>query len=173
MGTWVNVLKSHLHLVIPVSYLCHTNLCPDLSQKRAHTHTTHTHTHSHTHTHTHTHSHIPAGCFKWKQMKSELFMLVCLHVKRSTEAWPPVKQNPRTSPWAAALLFLFSLQRRVREGRSPALPHTHYFRQQHKRAAHSASAHSLHPQHLIHWHPRLRCFCVMSIQAMFSAETHK
>ncbi len=45
MGTWVNVLKSHLHLVIPVSYLCHyTNLCPDLSQKRTHTHT-HTHTH--------------------------------------------------------------------------------------------------------------------------------
>ncbi len=50
-GTWVNVLKSHLHLVIPVSYLCHyTNLCPDLSQKRAQTHT-HTHTHT-THTHT-------------------------------------------------------------------------------------------------------------------------
>ncbi len=41
---FISVLKSHLHLVIPVSYLCHyTNLCPDLSQKRAHTHT-HTHT---------------------------------------------------------------------------------------------------------------------------------
>ncbi len=65
MGTWVNVLKSHLHLVIPVSYLCHyTNLCPDLSQKRAHTHThtqtltlTYTHSLSHTHTHRHSHSH--------------------------------------------------------------------------------------------------------------------
>ncbi len=56
MGTWVNVLKSHLHLVIPVSYLCHyTNLCPDLSQKRAHTHT-HTHTEIHTDTDTHTHT---------------------------------------------------------------------------------------------------------------------
>ncbi len=61
MGTWVNVLKSHLHLVIPVSYLCHyTNLCPDLSQTHTHTHThihTHTHKQPHTHTHIHTHSH--------------------------------------------------------------------------------------------------------------------
>ncbi len=79
----INVLKSHLHLVIPVSYLCHyTNLCPDLSQKRAHTHTqTHTHTthtphtqhthtkktHTHTHTtHTHTHTHTHVGfCGLW------------------------------------------------------------------------------------------------------------
>ncbi len=57
MGTWVNVLKSHLHLVIPVSYLCHyTNLCPDLSQKRAHTNSL-----SHTHTHTHVWSAILVG----------------------------------------------------------------------------------------------------------------
>ncbi len=40
MGTWGNVLISHLLLVIPMSYLCHyTNWCPYLSQKWAHTHT--------------------------------------------------------------------------------------------------------------------------------------
>ncbi len=71
VGTWGNVLKSHLLLEIPVIYPCHyTNVCPHLSQKcacthththlHAHTHTdTHTpsHTHSHTHTHTHTRAH--------------------------------------------------------------------------------------------------------------------
>ncbi len=31
----------------------------------------------------------------------------------------------------------------------------------------------LHPQHLIHWHPHLRCFCVTRIQAMFSAQTQR
>jgi len=39
---WGHVLISHLHLVIPMSCLCHyTNVCPDLSEKcvRAHTHT--------------------------------------------------------------------------------------------------------------------------------------
>ncbi len=40
MGTWGNVLISHLLLVIPMSYPCHyTNLCPHLSQKHAHIHT--------------------------------------------------------------------------------------------------------------------------------------
>ncbi len=44
MGTWGKVLISHLLLVIPMSYTCHyTNLCPRMSQKRAHTHK-HTHT---------------------------------------------------------------------------------------------------------------------------------
>ncbi len=33
MGTWGNVLKSHLHLVIPMLYPCHyTHLCPHLTQ---------------------------------------------------------------------------------------------------------------------------------------------
>ncbi len=45
MGTWVNVLISHLLLVIPMSYPYHyTNLCPHMSQKRTRAHT-HTHTH--------------------------------------------------------------------------------------------------------------------------------
>ncbi len=48
-GHWVNVLISHLLLVIPMSYPCHyTNLCP---------HVTNTHTHTHTHTHTCTRAH--------------------------------------------------------------------------------------------------------------------
>ncbi len=38
MGTWGNVLINHILLVIPMSYPCHyTNLCPLMSQKRAHT----------------------------------------------------------------------------------------------------------------------------------------
>ncbi len=46
MGTRGNVLLSHLHLVIPMSHLCHyTNVCPHLTQK-------HSHTHFHKHTHT-------------------------------------------------------------------------------------------------------------------------
>ncbi len=46
MGTWGNVLKSHLHRVIAVSYLCHYTIsCSHLSQKPARTHT-HTHTHT-------------------------------------------------------------------------------------------------------------------------------
>ncbi len=41
MGTWGNVLISHILLVIPAaSYPCHyTNLCPHMSQKRTHIHT--------------------------------------------------------------------------------------------------------------------------------------
>ncbi len=43
VGTWVNVLKSHLHLVIPVSLY-----------KSMSWFVTKTRTHTHTHTHTHT-----------------------------------------------------------------------------------------------------------------------
>ncbi len=71
MGTWVNVLKSHLHLVIPVSYLCHyTNLCPDLSQKR-------THTHTHTHTHTQTDRQIDRCFSKYSETKVLLYTATC------------------------------------------------------------------------------------------------
>ncbi len=39
MGTWANVLISHLLLVIPMSYPCYyTNVCPHLSQKHVRTH---------------------------------------------------------------------------------------------------------------------------------------
>ncbi len=55
LGTWGNVLINHLLLLIPISYPCHyTNLCPHISQERAHTHT-----------HTHTHTHIPVWPSKW------------------------------------------------------------------------------------------------------------
>ncbi|RXN27221.1 ras-related and estrogen-regulated growth inhibitor [Labeo rohita] len=49
--------------------------------------------------------------------------LVCLHVNRSTEARPPVKENPRASPWAAEPppLFLFSLQAQDAEDEKEAL----------------------------------------------------
>ncbi len=57
MGTWVNVLKSHLHLVIPVSL--YKSMSWFVTKTRTHTHT-HTHTLSLSHTHTlslsHTHS---------------------------------------------------------------------------------------------------------------------
>ncbi len=72
MGTWGNVLISHLHLVIPMSYLCHyTNLCPHLSQ---------THTHTHTHTHT-VYIYISVWWFKrlwgaWKCCSNMCVMLV-------------------------------------------------------------------------------------------------
>ncbi len=105
MGTWVNVLKSHLHLVIPVSYLCHyTNLCPDLSQKRAHTLTlslshTHTHTHTHTysltlslsltHTHTHTHTHTRAHTHTHTIFKTETFdQFSCIKHKITFSLYP-------------------------------------------------------------------------------------
>ncbi len=83
VGTWGNVLKSHLHLVIPVipvslykfmsSFVTKTHTHPTHTQPHTHTHpTTHphtpnhtpTHTPNHTHTHTqphtqHTHTHTP------------------------------------------------------------------------------------------------------------------
>ncbi len=55
-GHWVNVLISHLLLVIPMSYHVIIQICVLMSQ--THTHTQHTHTHTHAHAHTHTHTNI-------------------------------------------------------------------------------------------------------------------